>query len=143
VNAILALGTYAYMQHFLSMPSPYLTDRRLYFFWHSLVSAAVLLPMAYTGDYGRSVLTLRTVFSTLCVSFLVFFALSFFIREEAYSRVAFALAALFSIASLISWRYLTLQGGIFFSKVMGSTKRIPILGDNARARKLAGLIQQE
>ncbi|MEO6096313.1 MAG: glycosyltransferase family 2 protein [Fibrobacteria bacterium] len=142
VNGILAGVTYLYMGY-LGMSSPYHTDRSLYFFWHSLVSGAVLAPMAYIGDYGRFVQKIKNVFSTLCVSFLGFFAFSFFIREEAYSRVAFALAALFSIASLTSWRFLSIQGGRFFSKIMGGTKRVAILGNNARARKLADLIQNE
>ena len=142
VNGVLALMTYSYMGY-LGMSSPYHTDRRLYFFWHALVSISVLVPMAYIGDYGRFVQKLKTVFSTLCVSFLGFFALSFFIREEAYSRVAFAFAALFSILSLTAWRYLTIQSGRFMAKVMGSTKRVAILGSNERASKLAVLIQQE
>ncbi|HKP95637.1 MAG TPA: glycosyltransferase [Fibrobacteria bacterium] len=142
VNGILALVTYAYMGY-LGMSSPYHTDRSLYFFWHSLVSGAVLAPMAYIGDYGRFVQKPKAVFSTLCVSFLGFFALSFFIREEAYSRVAFALAALFSIVSLSAWRFLAVQGGKIFAKIMGSTKRVAILGNNLRAKKLAELIQQE
>jgi len=143
VNGILAAMTYLYMQHYLRLTSPYHTARGLYFFWHGLVSISVLVPMAYVGDYGRLVPKLKTVFATLCVSFLGFFSLSFFIREEAYSRVAFAFAALFSIASLTAWRFLSIQGGLFFSKVMGSTKRVAILGNNARARRLADLIQQE
>jgi GT2 family glycosyltransferase len=142
VNGVLALTTFAYMSY-LKMSSPYHTDRQLYFFWHALVSVSVLVPMAYIGDYGRFIQRLKTVFSTLCVSFLGFFALSFFIREEAYSRVAFACAALLSIISLTSWRFLTIQGGRFLAKVMGSTKRVAILGSNERARKLALLIQQE
>jgi FlaA1/EpsC-like NDP-sugar epimerase len=99
--------------------------------------------MAYIGDYGRLVPKLKTVFATLCVSFLSFFSLSFFIREEAFSRVAFAFAAVLSIASLTAWRFLSIQGGRFFAKIMGSTKRIAILGNNARARRLADLIQQD
>jgi GT2 family glycosyltransferase len=142
VNGILAGVTYVYM-HYQGMPSPYHTDRSLYFFWHSMISGAVLAPMAYLGDYGRFVQKIKSVFSTLCVSFLGFFAFGFFIREEAYSRVAFAFAALFSIVSLISWRFLSIQGGRFFSKIMGGTKRVAILGNNARARKLADLIQNE
>ncbi|MDB5049971.1 MAG: putative glycosyltransferase [Fibrobacteres bacterium] len=142
VNGILAAVTFAYMGY-LGMSLPYHTDRNLYFSWHSLVSVAVLIPMAYIGDYGRFVQKLKTVFATLCVSFLGFFALSFFIREEAYSRVAFAFAALFSIVSLISWRFLSIQGGKFFNKIMGSTKRIAILGNDTRAKKLADLILQE
>ena len=142
VNAILALMTFGYMRY-LGMSSPYHTDRQLYLFWHVLVSVSVLVPMAYIGDYGRSVQKLKTVFSTLCVSFLGFFALSYFIREEAYSRVAFSGAAFFSIASLTAWRFLTIQGSRFLAKIMGSTKRVAILGSNARARKLADIIQQE
>jgi FlaA1/EpsC-like NDP-sugar epimerase len=134
--------TFAYMGY-LGMSLPYHTDRNLYFSWHSLVSVAVLITMAYIGDYGRFVQKLKTVFATLCVSYLGFFALSFFIREEAYSRVAFAFAALFSIVSLISWRFLSIQGGKFFNKIMGSTKRIAILGNDTRAKKLADLILQE
>jgi GT2 family glycosyltransferase len=142
VNGILAAVTFLYMG-WLGMASPYHTYRSLYFFWHGLVSISVLAPMAYVGDYGRLLPGLKTVFATLCVSFLGFFSLSFFIREEAYSRVAFAFAALFSIASLTAWRFLSIQGGKFFAKVMGSTKRIAILGNNARARRLADLMQQE
>jgi GT2 family glycosyltransferase len=142
VNAILAAVTFAYMGY-LGMSSPYHTARSLYFFWHSMVSGAVLAPMAYIGDYGRFVQKLKTVFSTLCVSFLGFFAFSFFIREEAYSRVAFAFAALFSIVSLTAWRFLAIQGGKFFTKIMGATKRVAILGNSTRARKLADLIVQE
>jgi GT2 family glycosyltransferase len=142
VNGILDAVTFLYMG-WLGMPSPYHTDRGLYFFWHGLMSLSVLAPMAYIGDYGRLVPKLKTVFATLCVSFLGFFSLSFFIREEAFSRVAFAFAAVLSIASLTAWRFLSIQGGKFFAKVMGSTKRIAILGNNARARRLADLIQQE
>jgi GT2 family glycosyltransferase len=142
VNLILALVTFAYMRY-LGMPSPYHTDRSLYFFWHALVSVSVLVPMAYIGDYGRAVQRIKTVFSTLCVSFLGFFALSFFIQEEAYSRVAFALAALFSIASLTAWRFLSVQGGRFLAKVMGGTKRVAVIGDDERAMALSDLIQQE
>ncbi len=142
VNGILAAVTFGYMGY-LGMSTPYTTDRNLYFFWHSLVSLAVLAPMAYIGDYGRFVQKRKTVFATLCVSFLGFFAFSFFIREEAYSRVAFALAALFSIFSLTAWRFLAIQGGKIFAKIMGSTKRIAIVGNNTRAKKLADLIVQE
>ena len=134
--------TYSYMG-FLGMSSPYHTDPQLYFFWQALVSVSVLVPMAYIGDYGRFVQRPKTVFSTLCVSFLGFFSLSFFIREEVYSRVAFAGAALFSILSLTAWRFLTIQGGRFLAKVMGSTKRVAILGTNVRAHKLAALIQTD
>jgi GT2 family glycosyltransferase len=142
VNLILAVMTFAYMRY-IGVTSLYHTDRRLYFFWHALVSVSVLAPMAYIGDYGRFIQKLRTVFATLCVSFLGFFAMSFFIREEAYSRVAFALAALFSIGSLTAWRFLAIQGGRFFAKIMGSTKRIAIIGEDERAHKLSELIQQE
>jgi hypothetical protein len=142
VNGNLALMTFIYMSY-MGMSSPYHTDRTLYFFWHVLVSISVLVPMAYIGDYGRAAKKLKTVFATLCVSFLAFFALSFFIREEAYSRVAFALSALFSILSLTAWRFLTFQGGRFLAKIMGSTKRVAIIGSNERALKLAALIQQE
>lgn len=142
VNGIQDIVTFLYMG-WVGMRSPYHTDRGLYYFWHGLVSVAVLAPMAYIGDYGRLVPKLKTVFATLCISFLGFFSLSFFIREEAYSRVAFAFSALLSIASLTSWRFLSIQGGRFFAKVMGSTKRIAILGDDSRARRLADQIQQE
>jgi GT2 family glycosyltransferase len=142
VNGILDAGTFTYMG-WLGMLSPYHTNRGLYFFWHCLISVSVLAPMAYIGDYGRLVPKMKTVFATLCVSFLSFFAMSFFIREEAYSRVAFAFAAVLSIASLTAWRFLSIQGGRFFAKVMGSTKRIAILGNNARALRLADLILQD
>jgi GT2 family glycosyltransferase len=142
VNAILALMTYGYMAY-LGMASPYTTMSQLYLFWHTLVSISVLVPMAYIGEYGRQVQNLRTVFSTLCISFLGFFSFSFFIQEEAYSRVAFAFAAFFSIVSLTGWRFLSIQGGRLLSRVMGSTKRVAILGSNDRARKLAQLIQQD
>jgi O-antigen biosynthesis protein len=141
VNGILAAVTSIYMGY-LGMLSPY-ADRKLFLFWHTLVSLSVVAPMAYIGDYGRFVQKRKTVFATLCVSFLGFFALSFFIREEAYSRVAFALAALFSILSLTAWRFMAIQGGRIFVKIMGSTKRIAILGNNLRAKKLADLISQE
>jgi FlaA1/EpsC-like NDP-sugar epimerase len=99
--------------------------------------------MAYIGDYGRAVQKLKTVFLTLCVSFLGFFALSFFFQEEAFSRVAFALSAVFSIGSLTAWRFLTVTGGRFLSRVMGGLKRVAIIGDDARALALSELIQQE
>ncbi len=142
VNGVLASTTFAYMS-LVGMDSPYHTDRNLYFFWHALISASVLVPMAYIGDYGRSVQKLKRVFLTLCFSFLGFFAFSFFIREEAYSRVAFACAAGLSTLSLTSWRFISVQGGRFLARIMGSTKRVAILGNNERARKLADLIQSE
>ncbi|HLP42365.1 MAG TPA: hypothetical protein VK465_12730, partial [Fibrobacteria bacterium] len=142
VNVILASITYVYM-HYLGMTSPYHTHRTVYFFWHALVSISVLVPMAYIGDYGHRPQKLSTVFYTLCVSFLGFFALSFFIQEEAYSRVAFALSAFLSIVSLTGWRFLTAQGGRFMTRIMGGTKRVVVIGDDERAWALAELIQQE
>ena len=142
VNIILASVTYGYMSY-LGMPSAFQTDRNLYFFWHALVSVSVLVPMAYIGDYGRAVQGLKTVFSTLCVSFLGFFALSFFFKEEALSRVAFALSAFFSIGSLTAWRFLSIQGGKFMAKIMGGLKRVAVIGTDERALALSQLIQQE
>ncbi len=142
VNIILAGVTSAYMGY-LGVPSVLHTSPNLYFFWHALVSVSVLVPMAYIGDYGRAVQKLKTVFFTLCVSFLGFFALSFFFKEEAFSRVAFALSAVFSIGSLTAWRFLTVTGGRFLSKVMGGLKRVAIIGDDTRALALSELIQQE
>lgn len=142
VNLILASVTFGYMRY-LGMPSPYHTDRNLFFFWHALVTVSVLVPMAYLGDYGRAVQKIKNVFSTLCVSFLGFFALSFFFQEEAFSRVAFALAGLFSIGSLTTWRWLTIQGGRFMAKIMGGTKRVAIIGDDERALSLSILIEQD
>lgn len=142
VNLFLASVTYGYMRY-LGMPSAYDTDRNLYFFWHALVSVSVLAPMAYIGDYGRKVQKIKTVFSTLCVSFLGFYAVSFFFKEEAYSRVAFALAGLLSIASLTAWRFLTVQGGKFVVRIMGGLKRVAVIGDDERALALSELLQQE
>lgn len=142
VNLILASVTFGYMRY-LGMPSAFRTDPRLYFFWHALVSVSVLVPMAYIGDYGRSVQRIKTVFSTLCVSFLGFFALSFFFQEEAFSRVAFALAGLLSIGSLTAWRFLSVAGGKFLFRIMGGIKRVAVIGDDERARALSDYIQSE
>ena len=142
VNGALASTSFVYMS-LIGMNSFYQTDPKMYFFWHALISVSVLAPMAYIGDYGRSVQKLNRVFLTLCFSFLGFFAFSFFIREEAYSRVAFACAALLGTLCLISWRFVSVQGGRFLARIMGSTKRVAILGNNERARKLADLMQGE
>jgi GT2 family glycosyltransferase len=142
VNLFLASVTYGYMRY-LGMPSAFATDRSLYFFWHVLVSVSVLVPMAYIGDYGRKVQRVKTVFSTLCVSFLGFYAVSFFFKEEAFSRVAFALAGLLSIGSLTAWRFLAAAGGKVASRIMGGLKRVAVIGDDGRALALSELLQQE
>ncbi len=142
VNGLLAGTAYAYM-HSMQMPHIILSERNLYWFWHILVSLFVVLPLAYIGDYGRRVPKVRLAFYTLCGSFLGFFAFSYFFREEAYSRIVFAATAFLSILTLSGWRSLITHGGHFIGKIMGSMKRVAIIGISERATQLAELMENE
>ncbi len=142
VNGIMAGTAYAYMRYMLT-PHLILSDRNLYLFWHLLVSLFVVLPLAYLGDYGRRLPKVRTVLYTLTGSFLFFFALGYFIREGYYSRIVFGATGLLSIIALSGWRTLITHGGHFLGKIMGSMKRVAIIGLNDRARQLADLMENE
>jgi hypothetical protein len=142
VNAMLATVTYAY-QRAQGLPFLFFDHRGLYLFWHALVSVAVLLPLAYLGDYGRTLARHRTVLLTVCVSFLAFFSFSFFMKERAYSRVVFAITAALSVILLVGWREAGRHGGRFWRKIMGAMKRVAILGTDSRAQGLADLILSE
>lgn len=142
VNAILASVTSAY-QAWMQMTPITVTHPSLYLFWHVLVSLTVLLPLAYIGDYGRVVRPPRTVFGALTIAFLAFFSVSFFIREEAYSRVVFAITAALGVTALPGWRLLLAQGGKVLSRIVVGPKRVAVVGLGDRAKTLAKLIQQE
>ncbi len=142
VNAVLAGVTDAY-EHALHIPLLMFTEPGLYWFWHALASLSVLAPLAAIGEYGRVLPRPKTVFLTVCEAFLVFFSCSFFMKERAYSRVVFALAAVISLALLMGWRLVLSHGGRFWRRVLGDVKRVAILGTNARAQDLADLIVNE
>jgi FlaA1/EpsC-like NDP-sugar epimerase len=139
VNGALAGVTMTY-QYFLGGDFLLITHGGLRWFWHSLASLAVLLPMAYIGEYGRAFVPFRAVFLTACGSFLGFFALSYFIQERAYSRVAFALTAVFGVSMMLGWRSLVLRERIW-RKIPGLRRRIAILGAGERARETARLVE--
>lgn len=142
VNAVLALVTSLY-QAWLGMDPVSITHPSLYLFWHVLVSLTVLLPLSYVGDYGRVARPPRTVFTSLTIAFLAFFSVSFFIREEAYSRVVFGITAALGVSLLPGWRLLFAHGGKVFSRIVVGPKRVAVVGVGERARSLADLIQTE
>ena len=139
VNAMLFVVTYAYHRA-TGLPFLYITERSLYLFWHLLISLSLLLPLSYAGEYGRTLARPRTVLLTICIAFLTFFAFSFFMKERSYSRLVFAITAVSSTALLFGWRLVGNHGGRFFRKIMGSSKRVAILGTANRAQDLAELI---
>jgi GT2 family glycosyltransferase len=115
----------------------------LYALSHVLASLAVLLPFAYIGEYGGRVARLRAILVSSGIGFLAFFSFSFFVREQAYSRVSFGLTALASILWVVGWRWVSNHGGKLFRRIMGGSKRVAILGTGPRAQALAALIQSE
>ncbi len=142
VNTILFVVTYAY-QRARGYPHTLETIQDLYLFWHFLISLSVILPLFYLGEYGRNIVKLRKTSLSLSFSFLFFLSLSFFFKEAAYSRVVFGLTAMLSSVVLIGWRLAGKQGGRFWRKIMGSIKRVAILGTDERALSLANLLQSE
>jgi O-antigen biosynthesis protein len=142
VNVTLALVTSIY-QGWLNMTPVSITHPSLYLFWHVLVSLTVLLPLSYIGDYGRVTRAPKTVFLALTIAFLAFFSLSFFIREEAYSRVVFGITAAIGVSILPGWRWVLSQGGRVLTRIVVGPKRVAVVGVGERARTLAELIQGE
>jgi GT2 family glycosyltransferase len=142
VNGVLALATFVYQD---TMGGPLLFHRapRLYFLWHLLVSSSALLPLAYIGEYGRRIARPRAILVATGIGFLIFFSLSFFMHERAFSRIVFGLTALVSIFLLTGWRWVTNHGGKLFRRIMAGSKRVAILGTCPRALALAELIQNE
>jgi GT2 family glycosyltransferase len=142
VNATLALMNFAYQQA-LDRPSFFMTGRANYFLWHLLVSLSVLLPFAYIGEYGMRVARKRSILLAASTGFLAFFSLSFFMREQAWSRVAFASTAAVSLFLLTGWRWISGLGGKLLRRIMEGEKRVAIVGTNPRALQLARLMQEE
>lgn len=140
VNGTLAVATYVYHAA-LGLTHVALESPRIYFASHALASVAVLLPLAWIGEYGRRLTPLRTVSFASAIGFLVFFSLSYFMRERAYSRIVFAATALSAIPLMVAWRWLANHGGRLFRRIMGGSKRVAILGTGPRAQALAALIQ--
>jgi GT2 family glycosyltransferase len=115
----------------------------LYALWHLLASLAVLLPLAWIGDYGRRVAPLRTVLVAAATGFLAFLAFGFFFHEHAFSRIVFGITGLISPLLVVGWRWLGERAGRLFRRIMGGAKRVALLGTGPRAQSLAGLIQGE
>jgi len=142
VNAVLALVTTLY-QSWMGMPPVAKSHPVLYLFWHVLVTLTVILPLSYIGDYGRVTKPPRTVMGALTIAFLGFFSVSFFLREEAYSRVVFAITALIGITLLPGWRILLSQGGLVLARIVVGPKRVALVGMGERSQALAEMIQND
>jgi GT2 family glycosyltransferase len=142
VNLVLGVVAYVYV-HAKGHTLFSFIEPSVYVFWNVLTSLAVVLPLAYAGEYGSGPARPRKVFLSVGISFLAVFSLSFFMKEHAYSRVVFAISSVLSAALLTSWRLAGSHGGRFWRKVVGGVKRVVILGTAARARTLAALIQNE
>ncbi len=142
VNIILALVVIGY-HRIREIPHIMDSSPGLYAISHVLASLAVLLPFAYIGEYGGRVARTRAVLLASSIGFLAFFSISFFFREQGYSRIAFGLTAIFSILWVAGWRSVSEHGGKLFRRIMGGAKRVAILGTGPRALALAQLIQNE
>lgn len=118
-------------------------DPLAYALWHLFATLAVLLPLAYVGDYGRRVAPLRTVLLASATGFLAFFSISFFLHEFAFSRIVFGATGIASALLVTGWRWLSESGGRLFRRIMGGTKRVAVLGTGTRAQALADVIQRD
>jgi uncharacterized membrane protein YgdD (TMEM256/DUF423 family) len=142
VNAAMAVIAYAYhevreLTHIATLLPV------TYALWHVFASLAVLLPLAYLGDYGRRVASRRAVLLATGTGFLAFFSVSFFFREFAFSRIVFGSTGIASAMLVTGWRWLGEGGGRLFRRIMGGTKRVAVLGTGPRAHALAELIHNE
>lgn len=126
-----------------ALPHVASTDPLAYGLWHVFATLAVLLPMAYVGDYGRRVVPLRTVLLASATGFLAFFSVSFFFHEFVFSRIVFGMTGLVSGVLVTGWRGLSEGGGRLFRRIMGGTKRVAVLGTGPRAQALADVIRHE
>src|SRR5690606_13664390 len=140
VNTVMAIVANAY---FAARDLPHIITAfpGLYALWHAFASLAVLLPLAWLGDYGRRVVSPRAVLLAVSVGFLAFFSVGFFLKEQAFSRIVFAATGVSGSLIVAGWRWLGGRGGRFFRRVMGGSKRVAILGTGPRAKALGGLIQ--
>jgi hypothetical protein len=142
VNGVMALVAYAY--HVVrGIPHIVFMLPGQYFVWHVFASLSVLLPLAWLGDYGRRVLTPRTVLFAAGIGFLAFFSVGFFLREQVFSRIVFGITGILCSLIVAGWRWFGGRGGMVFRRIMGGSKRVAVLGTGARAQALAGLIQGE
>jgi len=114
-----------------------------YLLWHAFATLAVLLPLAYLGDYGRRVSSRKAVLLATAIGFLAFFSVSFFFHEFVFSRIVFGATGIASALLVTGWRWFGEGGGRLFRKIMGGSKRVAVLGTGTRAQTLANLIQSE
>ncbi len=142
VNIVMAVIASVY-HRLREMPHVAVTDTLAYGLWHVFATLAVLLPLAYVGDYGRRVARLRTVLLASATGFLAFFSVSFFFHEFVFSRIVFGATGIASALLVTGWRWLSESGGRLFRRIMGGTKRVAVLGTGPRAQALAEVIQHE
>lgn len=142
VNIVMAVTASLY-HRLREMPHVAVTDTLAYGLWHVFATLAVLLPLAYVGDYGRRVARLRTVLLASATGFLAFFSVSFFFHEFVFSRIVFGATGIASALLVTGWRWLSESGGRLLRRIMGGTKRVAVLGTGPRAQALAEVIQHE
>jgi GT2 family glycosyltransferase len=142
VNAAMAFIAYAYHA---ARELPHIAGilPGTYALWHAFASLAVLLPLAYLGDYGRRVVSLRAGLLAVATGFLSFFSVSFFFHEFAFSRIVFGTTGIASALLVTGWRGLGKSGGRLFRRIMGGSKRVAVVGTGARAQALADLIHAD
>lgn len=140
----IAMATIASVYHEVrGLPHIALVEPGAYALWHVFATVAVLLPLAYLGDYGRRVASLRAVLVASGIGFMAFFSVSFFFHEFVFSRIVFGLTGLASGLLVTGWRGLGQGGGRLFRRIMGGSKRVAVLGTGPRAVALAASIQAQ
>ena len=110
---------------------------------HLLLSASFLTTYFYRGVYSRERYTPRSAFFSGLLAAMLFISVVYFIQNMAFSRIAFAGAALVIPAVLVGWRELLPRMLSGLKRLMFAPDRIIVLGNDAVARTLIQNIEQD
>ncbi len=127
--------------HYSGIPNPYYTtEEEVLLLMHLVLSGSFLAVFAYRGMYSASRYSDRNAVVSSIYSIIVFFALLFFIKQIAFSRVTYTAVAVFISVLLPGWRklfYLWKQEGKNRAFITG---RVVLIGNsNIVASMIEGL----
>jgi len=110
---------------------------------HCLITFSFLFMFFYNGIYSKKRYTMSNILNSSFLAALFFFAIVYFVKALAFSRVVFALSSVVISFLLITYRELIPRIVHRFKRMVFSPEKIVILGSGAVSAKIIKTIETQ
>lgn len=110
---------------------------------HLLMSGLFLLTYAYRGIYTRERYTAAGALVSGLVASMMFLTVLYFVKQLAFSRIAFAVSALAITVTLVAWREILPRVARSFKRLLYTTGNVIVVGNSAVTSRLVRATEQD